>query len=182
MPNNLCNLWFSWSGPVSYFHLDDLMRRVSDLFWAWYTLRLHELGFCVCYMCSTCYVIRKRWSTRFRCTAWKNRILGKFVKNALFIVCDVTIFLSIDFMCLDRYIPHNKYFFMVNDDLSWRTKKDNVRNIHWMPMEKGSGCGLSSAQKKQPTYLHINHDYLYIFQKNNSFFAPQCEEGTVLQM
>ncbi len=34
-----------------------------------------------------------------------------------------------------------------------------------MPIKKGSGCGLSSAQKKQPTFLHIKHDYPYIFQK-----------------
>ncbi len=43
----------------------------------------------------------------------KNRILGKFVKNALFVVCDVTIF----------HVPRQIYFpqqilFMVNDDLS----------------------------------------------------------------
>ncbi len=74
-------------------------------------------------------------------------------------------FLSIDFMCLDRYISHNRYFFMVSDDLSWRTKKDNARNIHWIPIKNGSGCGPSSAQKKQSTFLHIKHDYPYIFQK-----------------
>ncbi len=34
-----------------------------------------------------------------------------------------------------------------------------------MPINNGSGCGLSSAQKKQPTFLHIKHDYPYIFQK-----------------
>ncbi len=34
-----------------------------------------------------------------------------------------------------------------------------------MPIKNGSGCGLSSAQKKQPTFLHIKHDYPYIFQK-----------------
>ncbi len=33
-----------------------------------------------------------------------------------------------------------------------------------MPIKNGSGCGLSSAQKKQPTFLHIKHDYPYIFQ------------------
>ncbi len=37
------------------------------------------------------------------------------------------------------------------------------------PYKKGSGCGPSSAQKKQPTFLHIKHDYPYIFQRNNSF-------------
>ncbi len=31
----------------------------------------------------------------------KKRIVGKLVKKALFEVCDVTIFLSIDFMCLN---------------------------------------------------------------------------------
>ncbi len=55
--------------------------------------------------------------------------------------------------------------FIVNDDLSWRTKRDNVRNIYWIPIKNGSGCGPSSAQKKQPTFLHIKHDYPYIFQK-----------------
>ncbi len=40
----------------------------------------------------------------------KNRILGKFVKNALFVVCDVAIFYQYDFMCLDGYISHNIYF------------------------------------------------------------------------
>ncbi len=34
-----------------------------------------------------------------------------------------------------------------------------------MPIKNGSGCGLSSALKKQPTCLHIKHDYPYIFQK-----------------
>ncbi len=34
-----------------------------------------------------------------------------------------------------------------------------------MPIKNGSGCGLSSAQKKQPTFLHTKHDYIYIFQK-----------------
>ncbi len=39
------------------------------------------------------YVVRKRWSSRFRDTAWKNRILETFVKkNALFVVYGVTIF------------------------------------------------------------------------------------------
>ncbi len=41
---------------------------------------------------ATCARCLKRWSSRFRCTAWKNRILRKFVKNVLFVVCDVTIF------------------------------------------------------------------------------------------
>ncbi len=54
---------------------------------------------------------------------------------------------------------------MVNDDLSLRTKKDNVRNMHWIPIKNGSDCGPSSAQIKQPTFLHIQHDYPYIFQK-----------------
>ncbi len=34
-----------------------------------------------------------------------------------------------------------------------------------MPIKNGSGCGLSSAQKKQLTFLHIKHDYPYIFLK-----------------
>ncbi len=34
-----------------------------------------------------------------------------------------------------------------------------------MPIQNGSGCGLSSAQKKQLTFLHIKHDYPYIFLK-----------------
>ncbi len=34
-----------------------------------------------------------------------------------------------------------------------------------MPMKNGSGCGPSSAQKKQFTFLHIKHDYPYIFRK-----------------
>ncbi len=34
-----------------------------------------------------------------------------------------------------------------------------------MPIKNGSGCGFSSAQKKQLTFLHIKHDYPYIFQK-----------------
>ncbi len=33
-----------------------------------------------------------------------------------------------------------------------------------MPIKNGSGCGPSSAQKKQPTFLHIKHDFPYIFQ------------------
>ncbi len=68
------------------------------------------------------------------------------------------------------YVPRQIYFpqqilFMVSDDLRWRTKRDNVRNIHWIPIKNGSGCGPSSAQKKQPTFLHIKHDYPHIFQK-----------------
>ncbi len=51
-----------------------------------------------------------------------------------------------------------------------------------MPIKNGSGCGLSSAQKKQLTFLHIKHDYPNIFQKSILFFAPQCEEGTALQI
>ncbi len=47
----------------------------------------------------------------------KNRILGKFVKNALFVVCDVAIFIN------RFHVPRRIYFsqhilFMVNDDLS----------------------------------------------------------------
>ncbi len=110
------------------------------------------------------YVIRKRWSSRFRCTVWRNRILEFREKR---VICSLWRhhFLSINFMRLDRYISHNKYFFMVNDDLSWRTKEDNAGNIHWVPIKKGPGCGPSSAQKKQPTFLQIKHDYPYIFQK-----------------
>ncbi len=37
--------------------------------------------------------------------------------------------------------------------------------MHWIPIKNGSGCGPSSAQKKQPTFLHKKHDYPYIFQK-----------------
>ncbi len=72
------------------------------------------------------------------------------------------------------HVPRQMYFpqqilFMGNDDLSWRTKKDNFRKIHWMPIKNGSSCGLSSAQKKQLTFLHIKHDYPYIFQKTILF-------------
>ncbi len=62
------------------------------------------------------------------------------------------------------YSPQ-QILFMVNDDLSWRTDKYNVRNIHVMPIKNGPGCGLSSAQKKHSTFLHIKHDYTYISQK-----------------
>ncbi len=34
-----------------------------------------------------------------------------------------------------------------------------------MTIKNGPGCGPSSAQKKQLTFLHIKHDYPYIFQK-----------------
>ncbi len=34
-----------------------------------------------------------------------------------------------------------------------------------MPIKKGSGCWPSSAQKKQPTFLHIKHDFPYISQQ-----------------
>ncbi len=34
-----------------------------------------------------------------------------------------------------------------------------------MTIKNGPSCGLSSAQMKQPTFLHIKHDFPYIFQK-----------------
>ncbi len=61
-------------------------------------------------------------------------------------------FLSIDFICLGRYISHKKYFFVVNDDLSWRTKKDNVRNIHWIPIKTDLGVGRHKHKRNIPRF------------------------------
>ncbi len=63
----------------------------SALAWTKHGAYIGSLGLMECKK-YVLYVIRKRWSSRFRCTAWKNRMLGKFVKNALFVVCNVTIF------------------------------------------------------------------------------------------
>ncbi len=47
----------------------------------------------------------------------KNRTLGKFVKNALFIVYDVTTFIERFHVAKQIYFP-KQLLFMVNDDLS----------------------------------------------------------------
>ncbi len=57
-------------------------------------------------------VVRKRLSSRFRCTPWNNRVVGKFVKNALFVIYDVIIFLSSDLLCLSGSISQNNYFWL----------------------------------------------------------------------
>ncbi len=46
-----------------------------------------------------------------------------------------------------------------------------------MPIKNGSGCGLSSAQKKQHAFLHIKHDYPYIFQKIILFSLRNVRKG-----
>ncbi len=118
------------------------------------------------------YVIRKRWS-RFRCTVWKNRILGKFVKNALSVVCDVTI---------RFHVPRQIYFpqqilFMVNDDLSWRITKDNVRNIHWMFIKKRIWLWtLISTKETAHVFTHKTRFPLH-FPTNNAFFCSTMWGG-----
>ncbi len=41
----------------------------------------------------------------------KNRILGKFVKNALFVVCDVTMFINRFHVPRQKYFPQNILFY-----------------------------------------------------------------------
>ncbi len=56
------------------------------------------------------YVIRKRWSSRFRCTAWKKSNLGKIRGKR--VICSLWRhhLLSSDFTCLNRKISRNNYF------------------------------------------------------------------------
>ncbi len=81
--------WLRYKKPTAYSRIKGANTRQGGL-----TSHGAYIGTLVLIECKkyVLYVIRKRWSSRFRCTAWKNRILGKFVKNAFFVVCDVTIF------------------------------------------------------------------------------------------
>ncbi len=67
--------WIKWT----YFRLrnGDIRYMVHDAY-------IGILGLMECQKYAL-YVIRKCWSSRFRCTACKNRILGKFGNNALFV-------------------------------------------------------------------------------------------------
>ncbi len=124
------------------------------------------LGLMECQKC-VLYVIGKRWFSGFRCTAWKESNLWKIREKH--VICSLRRhhFLLIDFMCLGRYIFHNKYFLwwsaLVNKDrLCQKYALDTHNKRIWL-------WALISTKETTHVFTHKTRLPLH-FPKNNSFF------------